>query len=401
MFESKPGSMSYSLVKKNYENGKDIGGAVQVFSSTWTDTRSGSDNPYWRHQVATRQNATTNFSASRRSLYAPTFQSFMEWKQGPNKNIRRAYMNGSYQGLMIPTNPLLLTLNDVDLRARQKFVSVYREKRTAFQGGVFLGELMQTVRMIKNPAQALRRGIDDYYRDVKKRSRRKKSIRDKTKIVQDTWLEYTFGWRPLIRDVQDALRLATQHPYAVSEPIEAFEMDESRARVRDAESNGFLSVIRYGKRSNRAMVRYKGACYFVNQPPGFPEQLGLSWSNLAPTIWELIPYSFLVDYFTNIGKVIEGVSTGKIALAWGCRTARQESDIEIVSVVPDMQAIQQAMGGQPFSVHASGSGKAGLYAEIVRTKITSVSVGLADLTMKLPGTNTRWLNIAALAQLRR
>jgi hypothetical protein len=55
---------------------------------------------------------------------------------------------------------------------------------------------------------------------------------------------------------------------------------------------------------------------------GLAEEAGLRFRDFVPALWEWIPYSFLVDYFTNIGDIIEAASFPKSDLAWCARTYR-------------------------------------------------------------------------------
>jgi len=143
-----------------------------------------------------------------------------------------------------------------------------------------------------------------------------------------------------------------------------------------------------------------GAADASNSPPGFPEQLGLSWSNVLPTAWELIPFSFLVDYFTNVGAVIEGVGTGTVGLAWGCKTQKQESKTVIQAVI-DSAAHNAIIGKGRWSGHVSGSGEVATYSIVNRTPVNTISAGFGDFVFKVPGaTSLKWLNIAALFTLR-
>jgi hypothetical protein len=369
------------------------------------------ENPSWRKEVALGQNATTLFNARERLLKRVPVVAHCE-VDGKKKNP--AFQNVTYdywgdtEDWGIPLYAHVGIPADVataaDIQARERFLADYRQARTAFMSGVFLGELAETVRMIKSPASALREGVVRYHRDVKKRLRRVRALPQYRKIVGETWLEYAFGWRPFIRDVADACRIASASPDSYRQTINASKTiewnDIQKTVTRNPGSTINLPFWKeFYQQQTKVKVRYKGAVDARIKPPSFPEQLGLSWSNVLPTAWELIPYSFLVDYFSNVGKVIEGISTGTILLAWGCRTYRATRIMQMQSSV-DLGACQAAVGHQFVRARVYGAGETGQSRHIDRSPVFAVSLGLRDLRLQVPGAGLKWLNIAALANLR-
>lgn len=405
MYGTKRKSISYSSrnTRKQDPNPEQVW--VATSSKSWNNTRSGSSLPNWKQTIARHGNATTSFSATARDKYVVPITGFLQNNGSalqPTIKVRynmRETDGGNYSGV----NPSSIAVGAADISARSSFISQYRQARTAFQGGVFMGELMETVRMIARPARALREGVDRYHKDVKKRLRGGPSPSKRKSIVRDTWLEYSFGWAPFINDIRDASKLGCADPYQYTQKITGvgtFDYKDTDRVSLAAQNTGWPRYFTYVETYNSGSVRYMGAALAENNPPSFPEQLGFSWSNLAPTLWELIPYSFLVDYFSNVGKVIEGLSTGSISLAWGCRTQRQISRVDIQSEI-DADSITQAIGNKSWQGFVSGAGNVSDYRDINRTKISSVQLGITDLRFRLPGTSTKWLNIAALSKLRR
>jgi hypothetical protein len=55
------------------------------------------------------------------------------------------------------------------------------------------------------------------------------------------------------------------------------------------------------------------------------QELQLDLPHFLPTVWDLIPYSFVVDYFTNIGDYLSGLSLRFSDVSWGCKTVSTES----------------------------------------------------------------------------
>lgn len=388
-----------ALTRETITNGVTTQFVVDNGVKTWVNSRDGGPVHNWREKIRQGKNAT--------STYLCTFEEWLAVSHYAQSRLTQK--SGSYQQFVTtgnlsfwsvsPSGAALLSSTKADTLAREQFIKQYRGRRTAFQSGVFLGELSETVQMIRHPAQALRQGIDRYYGTVKKRLRRKK--RDK-RLIQDTWLEYVFGWKPLINDIEDACRLATVQPMANFQVIRGSGKDViSKAITQGNFTYGSTKTLWSYVKTGSVDVTCKGAVSAVNEPPPFPEVLGLSWSNVLPTVWELIPYSFLVDYFTNVGKVIDGISTGNIQLAWGCKTVYKQSEVQITNLHLDDTFLQgnKPVGGS-VSGFATGGGKAATSTNIVRQPITGVSLGLGDFRFKLPGSDTRWLNIGALARLK-
>lgn len=360
--------------------------------------------PGWRRAVARHQPASTILTATARD-HTPVSLSYsvvIDKCPDTSNQVWQAAGDGTVPFQGNPSSPSSYSDIVADRHARQQFMRAYRASRTTFESGVALGELAKTVSMLANPARALREGIDAYYRGVKKRLRRRKKPKDRSKIVSDTWLEYMYGWRPLVNDARNAAKLLTAEPYQKFKQLTARASEKWHGEV-DNTSFYSPSLITYRVRcwqENEVSVRYIGAIGAENSPPGFPEQLGLSWSNVLPTAWELIPYSFLVDYFSNVGDVIAGASTGNIHLAWGNKTVRKQSSQHV-------ECYMRAEGnnlGYPLGkrrAYVSGGGQTAMYKDVDRMGANNLSFGLADTRFQLPEfASLKWLNIAALLHMR-
>jgi len=112
---------------------------------------------------------------------------------------------GVNSGSAVPSNADASGLAQAHATAASVFNGRALKAQRALQGAVSVGELAQTLRMIKRPMQSLRRLMDNYLSDATKRAKGKKSKRMKKDAVADTWLEYSLGWRPLLADI-DGLR---------------------------------------------------------------------------------------------------------------------------------------------------------------------------------------------------
>lgn len=389
-------------------NSIQTGQPEQVFTSrtsySWTDSFSGVSLPYYRQIIRNGGNATTEASGERRVVQPATVQArysttSIVW---PNKVKLDQKIYGSFVFSHHPSGAITLSFAKADAEARIKFLEKYRSTRQKFSSGTFLGELRETLHMIRRPASAIRNGLNAYHSDVKKRLRGVRTTSKKNSVVGSTWLEYQFGWLPLVHDISDAydlLKNGVREMTIISSSFHDTAMDRLESSTSFVSGGGCQYRYNVGSKST-ASVRYLGAVSAESfSPPGLADAWGFRLQDVLPTIWELIPYSFLVDYFTNIGEIVAAASEGKVTLAWGCKTSRFQQVNKIVGAKPILQpntATATFEGAcSPFVFSSS-------YTSFTRNRIAAVSVGVSDINFDIPGMSSKkWLNIAALASLRR
>jgi hypothetical protein len=119
---------------------------------------------------------------------------------------------------------------------------------------------------------------------------------------------------------------------------------------------------------------------------------GFSPEQFLPTAWELVPYSFLIDYFTNIGDIIAGWSSLLVPLKWANKTTRKTNEVTRVAM-SDKSLTANFQSGTPAIV-------VGRNTYVVRAKYSGTTVPDFDLRVPSLGSQ-RWLNIAALIASRK
>lgn len=312
----------------NFQGDKDpLTPAVQKSSGyvkySATDSVIGEDHPNWRQIIRARGNAMGVVSASRLTdLEARASYSNYSY---PIKQVSGVWVPNGYTATLFEGDPACLgdpfSAPAHDLSAVNQAKAKYAQKvyaaQTSIMGGVVLGELRETLHMIRHPANALAKSVTSYYNTLKsmRRSLKKASNKKKQSAIRQTYLEYTYGWGPLMSDVKsgaEALsRIVNEGPKRVH--VRAF-----------GSSDGVVYITPYGGSvgSNGFGCNwhdvYKTKCtiygaYDVQLEKTVGQRAiaitGMRLSDFLPTVWELIPYSFLVDYFTNIGDIILAAST--------------------------------------------------------------------------------------------
>lgn len=172
--------------------------------------------------------------------------------------------------------------------------------------GVMYAEMTKTSDLILNTANRIDRAYRAFRRGNLKEVARALQLTPGT--VHKNWLEYKYGWMPLLMDVKGSAEFFAQQ--AVTRPIRFTEMVKHEKEFCNETHN--LSFIPYGgspaavetrtvKITYRA--RHKIWCEITNESASQMQQLGLT--NPALIAWELIPYSFVFDWFVSVGDYLQ------------------------------------------------------------------------------------------------
>lgn len=289
----------------------------------------------------------------------------------------------------------------VNNQAMMGFISKVRKAQFDLQGLISLGEFRETLHQIRHPFVALQQSILEFHKVVKKRLRKRRGapLVDSRRVLSESWLEYSFGWKPLSSDIDDGVKALANTLYR--QIPRQFVSFTAQGSSHSKGSSSFttpvgdiLSIITKDEvRTCTYSVKYYGV---VNLPP--PDQIGLSrfgisWWEAVPTVWELIPYSFLIDYFVNIGSIIEAASLKTADLLW---VARGETTIRL----SNWSDISFDLNAAPFSYVAHGlSWHPGARYSLINQTVhrdTYTGVLVPSLQFKVPGSWSKLANIAAL-----
>lgn len=182
--------------------------------------------------------------------------------------------------------------------------------RASFQGSLFAAEALKTLRMVRRPLESSRLLL-------RKMMKRKSTLIQRglsaSKAASAAWLEYRYGWRTLFMDVSDlfgALNEKVRVPNGIlrvksSKAIEWAKKIpfEDRFEATRLYFGGILDT--QVTTSVRAGVRYR---ITDSSYSGYLENsLGISARSFPGLVWELIPFSFIADWFINIGDLIETI----------------------------------------------------------------------------------------------
>lgn len=219
-------------------------------------------------------------------------------------------------------------------------------------------------------------------------------------MIGNTWLEFNFGWKPLVTDLDDASSYLTRFlADSKSQSFRTVSATGEDAKAKDfvltsAVTDGlYASADAYGKRTRKFTVRYL-ACIGVEPASrkNVIQEIGLNLSSFIPTLWELIPYSFAVDYFTNVGEMVTGLANLSTNHRWTMYWIIDEDETEIKTL--KLVQIEEA----PYIIDRSCS--PGFYKRVKKSiyRDRFLDSLIPDFRFEIPGlTSMKWVNLAALA----
>jgi hypothetical protein len=306
--------------------------------------------------------------------------------------------------------------------ALQDFTRKARQRLHSWQGGVFAGEFKEMVGLLASPTKRLRVETGNLLESlfvVKRKYLKADDLLELRKInpkkaaqiarglknaIADTWLEWSFGVKPTIQDCNDAataFRRMAKGEHVESIRITGHGSADAYSRLWTAQDYGFgysgLGAFAQGNVDQYdhcdAMVR---AAWVSQAPSGdmpLPMTFGVDLSSIVPTAWELLPWSFLVDYFTSVGSAIDAWSIRLVDFSWCNRTVRNRRTVKLCDLKWEPLNSPFSFG----SVWVNGPYIASMSRyEVNRTK-GFPPVETAGFYLKVPGVaSTKWLNIAAL-----
>jgi hypothetical protein len=307
---------------------------------TLTRTRTGTRLPHYRDILEAGGNATTSMNATWDSLdYGRT----RECRTTSRYNLSPYYISDyRVQGDVAVCNSNWtlkffnpsVGINFVDNLARSAFYKKLHNIETQFQGAVFLGELRETLKLLRHPLEGIHNLSKNFLGNAGKRKRSNSTTWKKD--LGALWLEQSFGWKPLMNDISDAVkayeRLVKPKQTRQVSAGAAKDYDTSQAALSSFEKVGALFTYPtvsgcYYRTTNSILrekhkVRYKGALRAqVNAPRWQNSDLfGFEPKDWIPAAWELLPWSFLADYFTNIGDILDASIVSTRDVAWVNKT---------------------------------------------------------------------------------
>lgn len=394
-----------------------VNGAPRFYGPIRSSSRTGSRIMGYRDLIRQQREATSEFSA--------TYYNYVEMRKAevvfnsyfnPVPSIR---MNGSYTGYPGSNQTFASVVTPNENEALSRLYANLRSTRSQMNGLLFFAELREAVTLIRNPARGLVRGFADWSASLGKRFRSDPSLRGRRNrqrladVAADTWLEASFGWRPLVSDAKDiattAARILRENSVrmnrvvgvstrSATEPYEIFNTPDP------AVSSWGASTMRWSRRRmSEAGVRFEA---FLSSSLSGPQSAfervaqvsGLTLENVVPTVYNIIPYTFLLDYASNLGDCVEAEFTDVSNVKFALKTVRQVDSVDVISDF-DPKLTTQWLALQsytPFLLSGTSGRVKEVRRSISRTRLPTLPTPVLEFTLTNSGSKLG--NVVALLE---
>lgn len=377
---------------------------------SFQSSRDGGYLPDWKDRIRTGRNATTSLVGVKRkvSVLSPGYSRLHSITGVAPALTDHKYANsGRLIGIPFQSDWGFLTPNSsnatADSIASGKFYNSGRKALRTFSGGVFIAELRQVVSQIRSPAKALKEGLPRFLTAVKKAVRKSKNRPSLVaKAAADSWLQYSFGVKPLLADIDDAMKaLAAFTTY--QQQFEEIQGEGEQEYVRILTTDQYIFTGNIVSNVTRRCIENQYVKYYGTARIGsqFPtgnldhNQFGLGLDEFIPTMWEVLPYSWLADYFFNIGEIINAASFPISHIARVSKLQRKRCLTELAGAYDEKTT--KAMWGNAYRSGYSSPGRVAFsYTSVNRQAINTSQIYTPTIQFKL---NLGWRQVANMASV--
>lgn len=379
-------------------------------SVSWNNARTTDpQSPNWRVLIRLGHNATTKLFASKRQLQLTSGVCQYRTRIGVGTSSEYHDVHEFFGTNIVLDSSAggLVSDNEIIQLAATQFYARARAAQTQLQAGVIAGEAVQTIRGVLSTVRTIRNGMFGYLDNLRgylftrgrRRRLREHSKKELTQYAADQWLSASLGWRPLLSDLDASMKYLATDTEILSETVpvkgESTVVAQNRSGVISGQGVRYRTIV-----EERATCTYRGKVSrnvsgFALFGDAMSARAGLDPSNWLPTWWELIPYSFIVDYFSNAQEVISSYAFNQQSVMWVNRTIRREIKTYAGPLAP--------ASGLPVGTETEilSPGTMTWTRTSVDRKGGDSGLPQLDFKLDIPGMSSvrdgmKWLNMAAL-----
>jgi len=374
--------------------------------TAFSNSLSGYKNPAHRAQIRALTSATTPLTGTFTKLeYDNPGRAFYRLVASDGR-VAGWTVLGSTQGkgsnflnnsLSLPNAAVITSCHN---QAVSKLYGQLNSFVSSAKTGEDWGEWKSTMKTLRSPLKPLRDLVtSSHYRSLRDLER----WRDPVKLagaLADTHLEFAFGIAPLessiakgIVGLQNREVMGNYQPFYAKAEV-SYDPSTTNSILQGDPFN-YVQIL-YGEKVVWTLQEvYSGIwgeeCLLPERP--ISDVLGLKFRDIVPTIWNLIPYSFLIDYFVNIGQIASALAVPWNGIKWCNKTSR-------IQGILDVTYSYRMRPGATSNMSVNFSSEPGnfkvLRRNFNRSSQADLPVPYLEFTKPWQLTGRQWANLAAL-----
>jgi len=215
-------------------------------------------------------------------------------------------------------------LDDCTAEAQTQARNRLREGRVS--NGADLAQARQSVNMISQDSIRVLKALNLLRRGNVLEAARMLGLswkRGRYGSLADLWLELQYGWKPLLNSIHDNASLLGKGGLLEGSTVKSSAQRSASYESSQKKGSDTISIKCVGgvRTAYTSWVRQPGIVW--------ADTLGLI--NPAEIAWELVPFSFVVDWFIPVGNVLQSLTaTAGLELASGYTSSRYQVDFDVV-----------------------------------------------------------------------
>lgn len=373
-------------------------------------TTSGQSVPDWKSKVSRGDSAASPYSCEVTTLKLGKpilFRAPFVRKGAPYDSMYLA-MDGYNHSMSNPEVMSHVPVNTLSAEAAA-LSKLYKKLQREFQhlnSPAVLAEFLDVIRQFGKPAEAI---VDLTNRRLNRLALAQRGLSGSTafkkvryaEVVASTWLEYAFGLAPLIEDTRKAAEALARWEHEDSEEVlrlraKAVSRAGSTAPYIGSAAFSYSPIASVGHLTmDKALTEYKVqytvglrgqiiADYGSNQR--LLQLLGFDPKNWIPAAWEAVPWSWLVDYFSNVQQILDAASTNTGRVGWISKavTYRTKREVRSTVNVAKIQQYYESIGyGLTGPIRLEGDGTM-TFTKVSFVRSVPASLGVPPLVFEHP-----------------
>lgn len=166
-----------------------------------------------------------------------------------------------------------------------------------FQGLVSAAELGKTLKMLVKPGASIRKIVNNWWKSRNGKNLNWTSPLDVAEAAAGSWLEYRYGWRIAMIEIEGLLEALG----GVAKPRSTARgetRDKTEWTVNTTGTNSNVIIPIYTDYT--VQVRIRAGILYDNESSYGSYGWGVRASDIPAALWDLVPYSFVIDWAINM-----------------------------------------------------------------------------------------------------